>query len=148
MLYLNIDHLRRCMQTLNSSLALYRKAEPDSIDQEVFRNAIVKSYELTQETAFKLLKKALKVYGHGGKKLESTPVKDILRLAAVHDLMTLAEVERWFAYRDNRNNTAHDYGEQFASETLMLIPGFLQDIGTLADMLERKLGKQGEHLDN
>ncbi len=148
MLYLNIDHLRRCMQTLNSSLALYRKAEPDSIDQEVFRNAIVKSYELTQETAFKLLKKALKVYGHGGKKLESTPVKDILRLAAVHDLMTLAEVERWFAYRDNRNNTAHDYGEQFASETLMLIPGFLQDIGMLADMLERKLGKQGEHLDN
>ncbi len=147
MLYLNIDHLRRCMQTLDSSLALYMKAEPDSIDQEVFRNAIVKSYELTQETAFKLLKKALKVYGHGGKKLESTPVKDILRLAAVHDLMTLAEVERWFAYRDNRNNTAHDYGEQFASETLALIPGFLQDIGTLADVLERKLGRQGEHLD-
>ena len=67
MLYLNADHLRRCMQTLDSSLALYQKAEPDSIDQEVFRNAIVKSYEITQETAFKLLIKALKVYGHGGK---------------------------------------------------------------------------------
>jgi len=38
MLYLNADHLRRCMQTLDSSLALYRKAEPDSMDQEVFRN--------------------------------------------------------------------------------------------------------------
>lgn len=140
MLYLNVDHLRRCMQTLTSSLTLYLKADPDSIDQEVFRNAIVKSYELTQETAFKLLKKALKVYGHGGKKLESTPVKDILRLAAVHDLMTLAEVERWFTYRDNRNITAHDYGEQFAHETLVLIPGFIQDIAALADVLERKLG--------
>lgn len=145
MLYLNVDHLRRCMQTLDSSLALYRKAEPDSIDQEVFRNAIVKSYELTQETTFKLLKKALKVYGHGGKKLEATPVKDILRLAAVHDLMTLPEVERWFRYRDNRNNTAHDYGEQFAGETLVLIPDFLQDIATLAGVLERKLGREGEH---
>ena len=89
--------------------------------------------------------KALKAYGHGGKKLEATPVKDILRLAAVHDLLTLPEVERWFSYRDNRNNTAHDYGEQFANETLTLIPVFLQDIATLADVLERKLGKEVEN---
>lgn len=140
MLYLNVDHLRRCTQTLESSLALYHKAEAGSIDQEVFRNAIVKGYELAQETAFKLLKKALKVYGHGGKKLESTPIKELLRLAAVHDLMTLAEVERWFAYRDNRNNTAHDYGEPFATATLVLIPDFLQDIVTFANTLDQKLG--------
>lgn len=114
--------------------------------QEVFRNAIIKGYELTQETAFKLLKKALKVYGHGGKKLEATPVKDVLRLAAVHDLLTLPEVERWFSYRDNRNNTAHDYGEQFANDTLTLIPAFLQDIATLADVLERKFGKEAENV--
>lgn len=145
MLYLNINQLRRCMKTLDSSLVFYQKAEGDSIEQEVFRNAIIKGYELTQETAFKLLKKALKAFGHGGKKLEATPVKDILRLAAVHDLLTLSEVERWFAYRDNRNNTAHDYGEQFANDTLTLIPAFLQDIATLADVLERKLGKEAEN---
>jgi len=145
MLYLNTNQLRRCMKTLDSSLVFYQKAENDSIEQEVFRNAIIKGYELTQETAFKLLKKALKAYGHGGKKLESTPVKDILRLAAVHDLLTLPEVERWFSYRDNRNNTAHDYGEQFANETLTLIPAFLEDIATLADVLERKLGKEAEN---
>ena len=145
MLYLNSNQLRRCMKTLDSSLVFYQKAENDSIEQEVFRNAIIKGYELTQETAFKLLKKALKAYGHGGKKLESTPVKDILRLAAVHDLLTLPEVERWFSYRDNRNNTAHDYGEQFANETLTLIPAFLEDIATLADVLERKLGKEAEN---
>ncbi|TAN48185.1 MAG: nucleotidyltransferase [Methylococcaceae bacterium] len=145
MLYLNVDHLRRCLQTLSTSLVLYRKAEQGSIDQEVFRNAIIKGYELAQETAFKLLKKALKAYGHGGKKLEATPVKDILRLAAVHDLLTVQEVERWFRYRDNRNNTAHDYGERFAEETLVLIPDFLQDIATLADVLERKLGQGEKH---
>lgn len=141
MLYLNVDHLRRCIQTLASSLTFYQQAAAGSIDQEVFRNAIVKGYELTQETAFKLLKKALKAFGHSGKKLEATPVKEILRFAAVHGLLTLDEVERWFRYRDNRNNTAHDYGEQFATETLVLIPAFLQDITTLADTLEHKLGK-------
>ena len=60
----------------------------------------------------------------------------------MHGLLTLDEVERWFRYRDNRNNTAHDYGEQFATETLVLIPAFVQDITTLADTLERKLGKE------
>lgn len=144
MLYLNVDHLRRCMQTLNSSLTLYRQAEAGSIDQEVFRNAIVKGYELAQETAFKLLIKALKAYGHGGQKLAQTPVKELLRLAATHGLMTLDEVERWFRYRDNRNNTAHDYGEYFANETLVLIPAFLQDIDTLAAVLEQKLGKSAD----
>lgn len=148
MLYLNVGHLQRHMQTLASSLALYQQAEAGSIAQEVFRNAIVKSYELTQETAFKLLKKSLKVYGHGGNKLEALPIKDVLRLAAAHDLMSLAEVERWFRYRDNRNNTAHDYGEQFAQETLVLIPAFLQDIATLADTLQRKLGKESGHADD
>jgi nucleotidyltransferase substrate binding protein (TIGR01987 family) len=123
---------------------MYQRAEAGSIDQEVFRNAIVKGYELAQETTFKLLKKALKAYGHGGKKLESTPVKEILRLAAVHDLMTLEEVERWFAYRDNRNNTAHDYGEAFAEQTLMLMPDFLADVARLAETLEKKLGKQAD----
>lgn len=92
MLYLNSDHLNRCRQTLESALLLYQQAEAHSINQDVFRNAIVKGYELTQETAFKLIKKALKVYGHSAKKLESTPVKEVLRLAAVHDLMTLEEV--------------------------------------------------------
>lgn len=144
MLYLNVDHLRRCTQTLNSSLAFYNQAEQGSVDQEVFRNAIVKGYELAQETAFKLLVKALKAYGHGGQKLMTTPVKELLRLAAAHGLMTVEDVERWFRYRDNRNNTAHDYGEHFANETLLLIPSFLQDIAKLADVLEQKLGKRAD----
>jgi nucleotidyltransferase substrate binding protein (TIGR01987 family) len=144
MIYLNVAHLQRCCQTLQSSLNFYQQAEAGSIDQEVFRNAIIKGYELSQETAFKLLKKALKAYGHGSKKLESTPIKDILRLAAVHGLMTLNEVERWFAYRDNRNNTAHDYGEAFANQTLVLIPSFLEDINRLAQTLDNTLGKAND----
>lgn len=133
---LNTDHLSRCIQTMRSALALYERAEPESIDQEIFRNAIVKGYELTQETAFKLLKKALKDFGHGAKKLDATPIKEILRLAATHGLMTLDEVERWFAYQDNHNSTAHDYGEGFARETLVLLPGFIADVVRLEARLQ------------
>jgi len=141
MLYLNTQQLERCIQTLRASLSLYQAAQADSVDQEVFRNAVVKGFELAQETAFKLLKKALKNYGYGARKLETTPIKDILRMAALHGLMTLDEVERWFTYRDNRNSTAHDYGEGFAQETLSLMPEFLVDVQQLAHVLEQNLGQ-------
>ena len=52
-----------------------------------------------------------------------------------------AEVERWFGYRDNRNQTAHEYGEAFAEHTLSLLPAFLDDVARLAEALEQKLGK-------
>ncbi len=139
---LTTDHLKRCIGTLEASLALYGEAVPESIDQEVFRNAIVKGYELTQETSFKLLKRALKDFGHGGKKLDATPVKEILRLAAAHGLMTLEEVERWFAYRDNRNNTAHDYGEGFAKQTLVLLPAFIADAKLLESVLSDRFAAE------
>ncbi|MDT8440814.1 MAG: hypothetical protein RQ723_04030 [Desulfuromonadales bacterium] len=58
---LNTEHLSRCIKTLRSSLTLYEQAEPESIDQEIFRNAIVKGYELTQEASFKLLKKPSRI---------------------------------------------------------------------------------------
>ncbi|MBP9955751.1 MAG: nucleotidyltransferase substrate binding protein [Pseudomonas sp.] len=145
MIYLNTEHLERCIRTLRSSLDLYVRAEPDSIEQEVFRNAIVKGYELVQETAFKLLRKALREFGHGARKLNDLPIKDVLRLAASHGLMSIEAVERWFAYRDNRNNTAHDYGEGFAKETLVLLPAFLDDVSELAGALASRLGKDSDH---
>ena len=138
---LNTDHLKRCIQTLRSSLIFYEQAEPESIDQEIFRYAIVKGYELAQETSFKLLKKALRDYGHGAKKIDTTVVKDLLRLSATHGLMTLEEVERWFAYRDNCNNTAHDYGENFAKETLSLIPKFIVDVARLEAVLRERFSE-------
>lgn len=144
---LNTDHLRRCIRTMQSSLTLYGQAEAESIDQEVFRNAVVKGYELTQETAFKLLKKALREFGHGAKKLDATPIKEILRLAATHGLMEVEEVERWFAYRDNRNSTAHDYGEGFAKETLPLLPGFIADVTLLEAVLRERFGEGGDNGD-
>jgi nucleotidyltransferase substrate binding protein (TIGR01987 family) len=144
MLYLNVQHLRRCIETLDSSLTLYREASEGDIRQEVFRNAIVKGFELTQEVVFKLLRKALKAYGHSGKKLENLFVKDLIRLAAAHGLMELEAAERWFQYRDNRNDTAHDYGARFAEETLDLIAPFLADAQQLADTLEQKFGPEAQ----
>ena len=56
---LNFDHLQRCSLTLERSLQPLATAEAESIDYEVFRNALIKSFELTLETAGKLLRKVV-----------------------------------------------------------------------------------------
>lgn len=141
---LNTDHYARCIRTLETSLQQLEQFEVESIEYEIFRNAVVKGYELTLETAGKLLRKALKAYTGSPREIDGLSYKDVLRRAAKHDLMSTDEVERWFVYRDNRNNTAHDYGIGFAEETLKLLPGFIADARTLATVLREKLGN-GDH---
>lgn len=47
-------------------------------------------------------------------------------------IQTLEVCERFLEYRENRNNTAHDYGVNFALETLALLPDFIRDARLLA----------------
>jgi len=137
---LNTKNLQRCIQTLQSALDMLNRAAADSIDYEVFQNSVVKGFELTLETSGKLLRKALKAYGGSPKAVDELFYKDVFRHAAKHGLLTVEEVERWFIYRDNRNNTAHDYGVAFARETLTLMPSFLADARKLEVVLSEKLG--------
>jgi nucleotidyltransferase substrate binding protein (TIGR01987 family) len=137
---LNTDHYTRRIRTLETSLVQLEKAEPESIEYDVFRNAVVKGFELTLETAGKLLGKALKAYTGRPRDVDALTYKDVLRHAAKHDLVETDEVQRWFAYRDNRNNTAHDYGVGFAEDTLKLMPGFISDARRLEVTLRERLG--------
>lgn len=137
---LNTEHYRRCIETLERSLALLEKSEPGTIEYEVFRNAVVKGFELTLETAGKLVRRALKAYAGAPREVDALTWKDVLRHAAKHDLVSTDAVVRWFAYRDNRNSPAHDYGIGFAEETLKLLPDFIADARALEMVLRERLG--------
>jgi len=64
--------------------------------------------------------------------------KDIFRQAAKHGLITLDEAERWLVYRDNRSDTAHDYDEGFANQTLALPPQFIEDARRIPEVFRRQ----------
>ncbi len=125
----NTEHLQRCIRTLESSLNMLRKSPDNSIDYEVYRNAVVKGFELTLETSGKLLRKTLKAYIGSPRGVDVLTFKNVFREALKHGLIEDQEtVERWFMYRENRNNTAHDYGVGFAQDTLGLLDNFLKDV--------------------
>jgi nucleotidyltransferase substrate binding protein (TIGR01987 family) len=137
---LRTEHLARCLLTLEKSLEQLQRAPEDSIDYEIYRNAVVKGFELTLETSGKMLRKGIKSYTGNPRTVDELSFKDVLRHAAKHGLLDPAAVERWFAYRDNRNSTAHDYGQGFAEETLALMPGFLSDARRLETTLRERFG--------
>jgi len=133
---INTEYLERCIETLEKSYTLIKKAEAGSIDYEMLRNALVKGFEMSIEQSGKLLKKHLEPFFGTKKALDELTYKDLFRHALKHSLITEEEVNRWFKYRDNRNNTAHDYGQKFAEQTLVLIDDFLLDARNLKAVIE------------
>lgn len=129
------DFFDRCIQTLEVAYSGLLTVEPDSIEYEMSRSASVKEFEIILEQAGKLLKKCLKDFSHSPKAVDRLVFKEIFRQAAQYDLITLDAAQRWLTYRDNRNNTAHDYGKQFAEETLTLLPDFIADASQLAQAI-------------
>lgn len=133
---INTEYLEKCILTLEKSYEMLMKAEEDSIDYELYRNSLVKGFEMTLEQSGKLLRKVLNPYFSSKKAVDMLSFKDIFRQAHKHSLITEEETKRWLKYRDNRNSTAHDYGQAFAEETLSLIKDFLKDVKNLKKVID------------
>lgn len=133
---ISTEYLGRCLDTLKKSYELIKTVEEASIEYEMYRNSLVKSFEMTLEQSGKLLRKKLSDYFATKKEVDRLTFKDIFRYANKHSLLDESTVERWFNYRDNRNSTAHDYGVQFAQQTLGLIESFINDVEKLKDMID------------
>ena len=135
---INVDFLKRCIATLDGAYRALVEKSQDDIAYDIYRAACVKEYEIILEQCGKLLKKRLEVYFATHKLADKLTFKDIFRFAAKHDLLDITACERWLIYRDNRNNTAHDYGEHFAETTLKLLPQFIADAQALSIIVEQQ----------
>lgn len=124
---INTDYFSRCIATLSRAFDGLQGLSAEDELYDIYRAACVKEFELVLEQSGKLLRKRLKPYFATSKQVDQLMFKDIFRHAAKHGLLELDESERWMTYRDNRNDTAHDYGEGFAEETLRLLPQFIVD---------------------
>lgn len=137
---MNIDttFYERCIKTLEKAYELLNTANPDHIEYDMYRSACIKEFEIILEQSGKLLKKKLKPYFHSSKAVDQLFFKDIFRHAVLRNIISDDACERWLQYRDNRNNTAHDYGVNFAKETVLLLPQFIADATNLANAIKQQ----------
>ena len=133
---INTEYLTRCITTLEKAYELIKTEQEGSIDYEMYRNSLVKGFEMTLEQSGKLLRKRLLPYFASKKAVDALTFKDLFRHAYKYSLLNEDEISRWMKYRDNRNNTAHDYGRAFAEETLALVDDFLKDVKNLRTVIE------------
>ena len=132
---INTDFLVRCINTLESAVEQLQQRKPGDTLFEPLREISVKEFETVMEQSGNLLKKRLRPYFASNRQADRLTFKNIFRHAARHDLISLEACERWLAYRDNRNDTAHNYGEDFAETTLRLLPDFIADARELARVI-------------
>ncbi|MDE0093245.1 MAG: nucleotidyltransferase substrate binding protein [Gammaproteobacteria bacterium] len=97
----------------------------------------IKKFEVVIEQCGKLMRKLLAPYLSSNKKADSLTFKDLFRQGNRSGLMDVGTTERWLGYRDLRNDTAHEYGEKFAENTLKQLPLFIENAKLLADTIER-----------
>ncbi len=133
---INTEYLQKCIDTLTKSYQMIKQTKENTIDYEMYRNSLVKGFEMTLEQSGKLLKKRITPYLASKKIADALSFKDIFRHAHKYSLIDEKTTENWLKYRDNRNNTAHDYGQAFAEETLSLITDFLEDAKKLKQVIE------------
>lgn len=132
---INTDFLTRCIDTLESSFEHLQKLDPCDTYYDICRAASVKKFELVLEQSGSLLKKRLRPYFASNRHADRLTFKNAFRHAAKHDVISVEACERWFAYRENRNDAGHDYGEKFAETTLKLLPEFIVDARNLAGII-------------
>ncbi|MCY4378832.1 MAG: nucleotidyltransferase substrate binding protein [Candidatus Dadabacteria bacterium] len=134
---IDTEFLRRCLDALEHSLKELERSNPDEIACDVYRAACVKEFEIILEQSGKLLRKVLSAYFADNRQADRLVFKDLFRHAVKRDLIDQETCERWLSYRDNRNDTAHSYGKDFAGSTIKLLPDFITDTKALADVIER-----------
>ena len=132
-------YYERCISTLEKAYELLLKANPENIDYDLYRSACIKEFEIILEQSGKLLRKILNPYFHTSKAVDRLVFKDLFREAVKRSIISKELCERFFEYRDNRNNTAHDYGVNFAEETIVLLPTFIKDAAELAEIINQYL---------
>ncbi len=126
------EFLVRCINTLEAAFEQLQERGPEDTFYDIFRAASVKEFEIVLEQSGSLLRKRLRPYFASNRQADRLTFKDVFRHAARHGLISAEASERWMVYRDNRNDTAHDYGEEFAETTLALLPAFITDARDLA----------------
>lgn len=133
---LDTTYIKRCNLALARAFEYLSQYDEDEIEYDMYRSAVIKEFEIILEQAGKLLKKLLKPYLHTNKAVDKLNFKDIFRQAGLHSILSIDEVDRWLKYRDNRNSTSHDYGENLANETLVIIEQFIKDTNRLIEAID------------
>ena len=133
---LDLINLKNCISTLKNCSKDYKAADSE-IMKEYIADACIKRYEYTVETAWKTMKKFLKL--EYGKKDEELTMNNIFRFMEGYGF--IHSWEKWREYYDRRNDTSHEYNQVKALVILGMVDNLVEDCEFLYKKLQDKMEK-------
>lgn len=133
---LDLSNLASCIDTLKTCTDDYNAIQDIRI-REYIADACVKRYEYTVETAWKTMKKYLKL--EYGKSEQELTMNNIFRFMEGYGF--IQSWEKWREYYDRRNDTSHEYNKEKADELLKEIGNLVTDTEYLYNKLRQALGE-------
>ena len=135
---IDTQYIETCILKLEQAFEFLEKCQKQDTEYDIYRLAVVKQFELILELVGQLLKKYIRPFFHTNKSVDTLIFKDIFRHAGKYGLLEIDEVQRWIAYRDNRNETTHNYGVKLANDTLPLVRNFIDDAKKIVTLIQKE----------
>lgn len=120
---------------LSLSKALDR-ASNDPTDLEE-RDACIQRFEYTYELGIKTIKRYIEHEMPLPEKVDQLNYRDLLRLA--FEVGLIEHVQKWFQFREARNQTIHAYDENKAKAVFHVLPEFVNHAQYLLNELDKRL---------
>ena len=129
---IDLSSLKKAIASLDRSI---KRSQADSSDEEL-RDATIQRFEYTYELSWKMLKRTLEKVSPTPFAIDQMSFKEMIRTAAEQGLVL--NVEKWFNYRELRNQTSHGYDQVKAKEVYKEILYFYDDAVDLLNRMERR----------
>ena len=125
---IDYEKLQKSLKHLELQFENYKAAqtrtELSELDRDAIGESVIQRFETCYDTLWKNLKRYL-IDELGLTEVPNSP-KPVLKLANENKLLA-SSIEQWLKYADARTDTAHDYSEEKAAETLAIVKDFIDD---------------------
>lgn len=135
---LDLSSLQKAVSSLERAVrvaSLKIKGKVDTDEEEVIRAGVIQNFEFTYELCWKFMKRWLTI-NIGGAAVDGVSRKELFRMAAESLLIT--DVETWFEYNNERNETTHTYDAKTAEDVYETAIRFSVDARAFLKVLENK----------
>ena len=125
-------------QALSSLIRALSRSAKDPSDLEV-RDACIQRFEYTYELCIKLIKRYIEQEMPLSQQIDRLNYRDLVRVA--FEIGLIQDVDKWFQYREARNQTSHAYDENKAQTVYQVLPEFAIQATFLLEQLNLALGQ-------
>ncbi len=122
-------------RAVNVSTDQAKMAKLDRDQRDTMRAGVIQNFEFTYELCWKMLKRYLEMVSASRETIDQLSFRDLIRVGAEKGIV--ADPERWFEYRRQRNITSHTYDDAKAQSVFETATEFVHDARHLLEMLKK-----------